>query len=223
MLAADEMLHHVQVIREAARTGPGAMLFEQAVYEALAGQVPVNGKTGLAVLVFTPEGKPASRANSGLVVDLELVVRVVENKSINDDTALGTGISCEDMLLEVMLLLQMWTPLRGHPLTIDDFYKVPLKDQDHLWAWECVVKTEDAAKGRDKCSLPKFTEGDINLTITTATAEADIYYTLDGSLPTPASTLYEGPIETPFSQPTTVRAMAWKDGHRPSDCAQVTL
>lgn len=230
MLAADEQLHYVQVLAEAARgTQPGAMLFEDAVNQALLGQVPVNGKVGLAVLVFCPEGKPESRANRGLVTQYEIAVRVIENKNINESPVTGTGIACEDMLTEIMKLLQMWTPLTGHPLQVSEFYKVTLKDQDHLWAWECIVTASDAEKARPTCSQPKIEYDDINATITTVTDGAAIYYTVDGSLPTPAAAegtspkawLYTGPID--IEGPATIRAMAYKTGHMPSNCAQRTL
>jgi hypothetical protein len=221
MLAADEKLHYVQVIYEGDRSaGAGAMLFEASVEQALAGSVPVNGKVGLCVLIFSPEGKPESRANTGLITEYELTIRVVENKADNANPTIGTGITCEDMLVEVMLLLQMWTPLRGHPIKVGEFYKVPLKDQDHLWAWECIVTTNDAQAARPKCSLPKF-DGAPIVTITTATDGAAIYYTTDGTLPTPATNLYAEPLD--IEGPATIRAMAWSAGHMPSDCAQTTL
>ena len=48
------------------------------------------------------------------------------------------------------------------------------------------------------------------LEITTATEEAQIYYTLDGTTPTASSTLYEGPIT--LDQTVTVKAIAMKEG-----------
>ena len=228
LLAADETHHHVQVIREASRDKPGGVTFEKAVNDALEGKVPVHGKVGLACIIFCPEGKPLSRSNTGLVCDFEITVRYVEHSSLNASPTNGTGISCEDILVEGMLLLQNWTPLRGHTLTIEDFGKVNLDRQPHLWAWEFLIKGHDAQTARNKCGLPKITaaenEGGSIITITNPSADAPavVYYSLDGTLPTPETGIaYEAPIDLTAS--ATIRAMAWAPGYMPSDCANLTV
>ena len=52
--------------------------------------------------------------------------------------------------------------------------------------------------------------GTLNVALSSATASANIYYTLDGTVPTPASTLYTGPIA--ITTDTTIRAMASGEG-----------
>ncbi len=56
-------------------------------------------------------------------------------------------------------------------------------------------------------TAPGYYTGSVDVTITTATAGAEIRYTLDGSVPTAASTLYGGPVT--ISQTTTLRARAF--------------
>lgn len=221
LISADETMQHVHIIREASRDISGGVTFADAVNKALLGKVPVNGKVGIALLIFCPEGKPATRSNTGIVSDFQVIIRVVENSSLNASADHGTGMSCEDALVEAMLLVQNWTPLRGHTLTIAEFYKVDLEEPG-LWAWEFIVSAHDAQTARVKCSLPKITvaedEAGTTITLTTATEGAAIYYTLDGSLPTPtAGILYETPFLITAS--ATVRAMAWMPGLMPSDCA----
>jgi hypothetical protein len=58
------------------------------------------------------------------------------------------------------------------------------------------------------------------VTVSCATAGAEIRYTLDGSEPTAASTLYTAPIT--LSATTTIRARASKTGRADSDLAQAT-
>jgi hypothetical protein len=54
----------------------------------------------------------------------------------------------------------------------------------------------------------------VSVTITDATPAAVIYYTLDGSLPTPSSTLYTGPV--PLATASVLRAAAFTNGWTPS-------
>lgn len=51
----------------------------------------------------------------------------------------------------------------------------------------------------------------VDVSITTNTADADIYYTLDGSDATPGATLYTGPIT--ITETTTLKAVAVKEGN----------
>lgn len=59
-----------------------------------------------------------------------------------------------------------------------------------------------------------------NVTLACATADASIYYTLDGSDPTDSSTLYDGPIA--ISATTTIKARAYKQDMDPSAIISAT-
>jgi hypothetical protein len=60
-----------------------------------------------------------------------------------------------------------------------------------------------------------------NVTLSSTTASATIYYTLDGTVPTPASTLYSEPIT--ISGDTTVRAIASAPGYVQSGVSSATF
>lgn len=57
--------------------------------------------------------------------------------------------------------------------------------------------------------------------LSSATASADIYYTLDGSIPTPGSTLYKDPIE--ITTDTTLNAIASASGYVQSSVSSATF
>ncbi|MDR0519644.1 MAG: chitobiase/beta-hexosaminidase C-terminal domain-containing protein, partial [Clostridiales Family XIII bacterium] len=61
----------------------------------------------------------------------------------------------------------------------------------------------------------------VTVTLSTATAGADIYYTLDGSYPTKGSALYQGPLT--LSETATVKAIASKSGMADSEVLAATF
>ena len=69
----------------------------------------------------------------------------------------------------------------------------------------------------EKASSPTFSMTGNQLSITTTTRNASIYYTLDGSTPSSESTLYTGPIT--LTQSCTVKAIAVADGYYDSEVA----
>jgi hypothetical protein len=67
------------------------------------------------------------------------------------------------------------------------------------------------------------TGGGDAITLTCATAGASIYYTTDGTYPTPTNgTLYTAPFAAP-ELGTTIRAAGYKTGLNPGDCLEFTL
>lgn len=65
--------------------------------------------------------------------------------------------------------------------------------------------------------------GEATITLTCATAGASIYYTTDGTYPTPDNgTLYAAPFNAP-ELGTTIRAAGYKTGLNPGDCLEFTL
>lgn len=69
------------------------------------------------------------------------------------------------------------------------------------------------------CDMPSgFVEPGTKITLTTATNQAEIYYTLDGTIPTAGSLRYNEPIEI-TEQTVTISAIAVKNGMTNSDVA----
>src|SRR5204863_8877423 len=60
----------------------------------------------------------------------------------------------------------------------------------------------------------------VTVTITDSTPGATIYYTTDGSAPTPAGTVYTGPITLPAT--TTLKALAVAPGNANRSAASET-
>ena len=60
---------------------------------------------------------------------------------------------------------------------------------------------------------PGFYQGTVEVELFHSSAQASIFYTLDGSIPTPNSLLYDGPISVSYSR--TIRARAFEMGKIP--------
>lgn len=89
-----------------------------------------------------------------------------------------------------------------------------------------IVWTAYVGGGTPTASAPTFSPATgsyfspQNVTLTSATAGATIYYTLDGQDPTETSTVYSDPI--PVSATTTIKAISYADGHDPSFVSSAT-
>ena len=68
-----------------------------------------------------------------------------------------------------------------------------------------------------------FVDGKYNITLTSATSEAKIYYTLDESEPSNSSTLYEGVIAKASDVNIVVKAIAAKHNYYNSKIAEKTI
>ena len=84
--------------------------------------------------------------------------------------------------------------------------------------WKQFTTIQGIADGIVPCALPQFAYNAYNLTITSATAGAAIYYTTDGSVPTTSSSQYSAALPILFNQ--TVRAIAVKEGYANSPVAE---
>ena len=83
------------------------------------------------------------------------------------------------------------------------------------------VSTYEFSLSDVTAATPQILLTDATITIETATAGASIYYTLDGSTPTTASTLYEGPFIV--DQNYTIQAIAAGDGLYQSEVATLQV
>lgn len=87
-------------------------------------------------------------------------------------------------------------------------------------------KTNAAPAAQSYVAAPLFSQGGLyqkeafTLSLTSPTEDASLYYTLDGSKPSAASTLYTGPLQ--IEKNTVVKAIACKEGMLESDIVAAT-
>lgn len=225
-LEADAALTYVPVHLVRPRDEGESMLVQDAVDQALAGLTAKNGKAGMAVLVFAPEGEVREPNTPGPAEELVIVVRVIENKLVNMASG-GTEIPAEELGQSIKGLLHQRS-FGSNVLYSDRRASVPVAvDDDTLNVWEYRFRQQVYAQPVTKAAIPVLTRHGDNVTIHSATGSADIYYTLDGSLPwsgNDAATLYSGAVDVSGETAGTVmRAAAFKAGLSMSNVASLTL
>ncbi len=111
------------------------------------------------------------------------------------------------------------------PATANEFYLELRTYKNAIVYWDD-ISLEAYTASASNVVIPEFSEAagtysePVDITITSATPDAAIYYTTDGSTPTDASTLYESPINV--STTTTLKAIAYKAGMTESAVATAT-
>lgn len=177
-----------------------------------------GGKRGLAVIVLAPEVDAPEENLPGPPMLLKLDVQILEHVQTNRGPA-GTGITSSQAALMALsaLHLRMSGPLALYaaPKAIQ-----PLPVLDGLVSHSVTLQCRTGGVLPAKVASVHPSEADDVITLTCATEGAAIYYTTDGTYPTPTNgTLYEEPL-VGVTVGTYFRAAAYKAAMNPSDCIE---
>ena len=182
-----------------------------------------GGKVGAAILVQRPVYFPEADNSAGLG-QLIQAFTVIEHPSLNAGD-LGTGKAAEDIATELFNLFhqaassmpsQAFDAPPGGSIVPDDSF-------DGFNAWETRLRLLTAPGRDERAGQPLFVpdggSGLAAVPITSATAAAEIYYTLDGTYPRNGNgTLYSVPFAPGAG--VTLRAVAYKAGYQASNLTQ---
>lgn len=198
---------------------------EQEVIQALNVLNEKTGKVGSCVIVLMPELEAPEGESPGPVVEMVQSVQVITHRLFNDGEN-GTGKSSEQIAANVLNLLHRYIPFHlGWVMMADRRPVRPERAQDGVVSY-LVVTRMTAALGRTaKVSAPQVMQAGAEVSLSTASAGAALYYTLDGTYPGPANeaaTLYTVPF-TPADLPAMLRVCGYLADHIPSDtvCADL--
>lgn len=190
-----------------------AVRIQTRIDQQLAGLVEKNGKAGLAALVLVPELSAGDVNLPGPQLRVTVTVRIIENPLVNRGAA-GARVLPEEAADLALALLHHWAPRLGMmfvPAEDAALTQVEIKDKI---AWDVRVVSAWPRPVRPQMSRPVIEVAEETGMITlTAQAGAAIHYTLDGSYPTAASTLYEAPFSPGIEGPFTLRAIAVQEGY----------
>jgi hypothetical protein len=208
-------------------------MVENMIEQALAGISEQNSKAGIALLVMMPDVMDEDSADSpSPIARLEIVIRVIENRLINEGE-LGTGISATAMGNHVWAMLH-YRPIggRGHPLPAPRVIEENTLPNDQRVADVKLFYPAQGITAPVRCAQPTVTVAGDDITLACTTSGAAIYYTVHevadmAGYPgsgNPDATLYTVPFTlTPGTW--LLRAGAEKTLHSPSWdlCAEVII
>jgi hypothetical protein len=177
--------------------------------------------SGLAIVVLQPEITDAEQNLPGPPGNISIEIQVIENVPVNRSPN-GTGLRSSSAALEVLAslqLIQLGTVLLYADR--DPVQPLPVKTGHVSHAVRLLARSPGLTSVRCAQVVPSIAEDAI--TLTTATPEAVIRYTTDGSYPAaPHSPIYTDPFDAPPAG-TVIRAAATAAGHTPSDLLEFTL
>jgi hypothetical protein len=186
-----------------------------------------TGKVGACVIVMSLVGNLQfpDVGNSPLL--LEPTIRVLEDPVINNGDT-GTQKPALAIARRIIRMMHLYAPVgiascltgqkSGTLVPVAD----PLAPLAYEVRFQCM---ESDASGYQKAAMPILVPAEgaapQTVTVTSATAGASIYYTIDGSFPSavnPTAILYSAPIA--LAAAATLRAAAYKTGYIASNTNQ---
>lgn len=191
-------------------------------------------KVAFGVIVRTAKySKPNSNAPRGKPYFnfVAFQIEINENRVLN--AALGRTIHADDVVEAILADLSGWDfDGQGNTLKLDDDAGVldavwNNPEGQVVWGWTVSGHTEGGlslvhAQVAKPTSSIAGTTTTKTVTLACATGGAGVFYTADGSIPTPLrGTVYTGPFVAPVG--TVIRARAWLAGMIPSSELKVTV
>ncbi len=224
-LGAEDYFQDVSVFVVRPRSAAEALLLQTRLEDALSGKTFAGGKCGVTCTVQMPSAQVSEPDLPGPVFDASVVVRVSENPVINMG-ATGTGKSAEDVALAVIGAL--------HQCVMENLVITAAKDvlkpqPDGLLSgkvvYDCLFSRRLPLAPKAKTAQVAITASgvlpDIGVALACATEGAAIYYTTDGSYPTPAAGIPYAPFTVTAA--CKVRAAAYLAGLSGSNLAALNI
>ena len=155
-------------------------------------------------------------------------------KDILTDTVLQTATPTITFSVDNETTLAILTSMTGSsiyytldgstPTTESNVYSEPieLSEGNQVQAIAVYTGMSQSSVGFVKVSTPEIVNDNNEITITTQTSGATIYYTTDGSTPTSSSSQYSGAIQN-LETGTTIKAIAYMIGRVNSEIAEYTI
>lgn len=226
-LEADAYFVDVPVFVLRPRALEGAAQIQTRIDQALAGLTHKAGKTGAAVTLLMPVGDTDKPNVPGPALRFTYTARVQEIIGVNMGPN-GTGKSAEEIAVAVLQVFHH-TSLNGrHVLTAAPDTLTPSLEADPKLTYDVRFSAQGNLPKPAKCAAPLISpaSGAVpqTVTLTCATASAAIYYTTDGSYPSPlnaTATRYTAALS--ITAACTLRTVAHLADYQQSDVNEATF
>ena len=189
-------------------------------------QTPRAGRSGAGLLVEMPKirvPKPNSQVN-----ELQVSVVILEERNLNLTPVTGTGVAAEKWSATALEFLRGWIIGQAGGITPDAEAVTPARDwfneETGVIAYRVSFTLKLSRVIIARCAPVAVAVDALTVTLTTATGDAEIYYTLDGTAPgsaNPAAMKYTEPFAV--AADIVVLAAAYAPGKFPSNIAAQTI
>lgn len=215
ILLSEDRLAKVNIVTRHKLLSDGSRLPDQTVaYESLVYVTPRNGKKGTGIIVEPPQFRVQSPNVSGPQGDVIVEMLVLEDRMLSQAPQSGTLLS-SDLAAQIILdALHHFADEASGTFRAEGNAIQPAQDWEPLHGYRVQVRFDARRTQTARCGAVTISIGAGQATLTTTTAGAQIFYTLDGSFPgktdagIPQSTLYEAPFDVVSGQ--ILRAVAYK-------------
>lgn len=216
LLTAEPFYQYITVLLE--KTG----VRDNDVLESILGRRLKNGKSGAAVIVTMPSVKIDGGNMGAIRYELTFVVRVLESPKLNRASG-GTGIPSEAIAQQID---QFFLSYRLGTTIIIPTGRGPIRAEvgnESFVGYDCTysITLQMSAPPQAMNVKPSQSAPGSTVTLASNTAGTSIYYTVDGSCPTNAKTLYSAPFASP-GVGFLVRAIAYKANLQTSYVSEYT-
>jgi hypothetical protein len=196
---------------------------ESAVKNAIAAwTVRVPGKIGVYCMVLMPSFFAQDPNVPGIQGEVELTIRTFEDPKINN-----TDLSAEDVAMANLTWFGDGVIIAGLTEIYPDDQGPALKpnyDYPGFLVYDTVLRGKLPQDYPGRTAQPTIDDDDAG-TVTLACSDdaADIFYTIDGKMPTPgkADQKYADPFIVPAG--TVIRVLGWNPDLLPSNVDQATI
>lgn len=216
-LLSDEWLENVTVVtRDYLLANESRLPDRTLAAEVLCYITPRNGRKGCGVIVEPPEFQVAVPNLAGPQGDLVQELLILSDRTVNEGPVTGTLRPANQVGQRILELAHGWRIRPAGAFYADVNALQPAKDFEPLDAWRVRLRMKLPRQQNAQVAEPVIASAGLVVTLSCATAEAEIFYTTDETMPAherggnPGSVRYTAPFTVESGDVVTV--CAYKSG-----------